>query len=129
MTPTTITFDVRETCDVGERDFDDAVWDLAWHAFACILLVRLRGADSVGTLTISAVRVGTYEPVPGGRRPLLCTAARIEGFVRFGHYVVPFIIRVGKGLAEDMKQLVLWHGPERCIVSLQETGALAHYRL
>jgi hypothetical protein len=128
MNLTAITFDLREKRTIGERTIDDAHWDLGWHAFACIL-VALRALAHVVAVTVTDTRVGVYRLPSGAQRPRQFTAARIEGSARCGHCCVPFVIRVGKGLAEDLTQMVFWRGPDRSVVELGETGSQPHERI
>jgi len=124
-----IWFDLWETTSVGCRLIDDAIWDLGWHGFECIL-APLRAAGTAGALTVTGVRVATHTPLPGTPPPTLCTAARIEGWVPLAGRAVPFLIRVGKGVAEVRKQLVCRDtAGVRHVVSLQESGWTAHYRV
>lgn len=127
---TALDFTLWETRDVGHRAIDNAVWDLGWHGFECII-APLRAAGSPAELSVTRTRVATYEPPAGGLRPAVYTAAYIEGSVHFDSYAVPYRIRVGKGLAEEHKQLVLRCGvrDEPVIVSLAESGWRAHYRV
>ena len=124
-----IRFDLWETTGAGRRVIDDAVWDLGWHGFECIL-APLRAAGYAGAMTVTGVRVATYTPPPGAPHPTLCTAARIEGWVPIDGRALPFLICVGKGLAEVRKQLVCSDTTGvRHAVSLQESGWTAHYRV
>lgn len=127
---TAISFDLWEAKGVGRRAIDNAVWDLGWHGFECIL-APLRAAGYTVTMSVTRVRVATYAPPAGELSPVAFTAACIEGCIHFGDCSVPYRIRVGKGLAEERKQVVFWSGAsgERCVVSLQESGWQAHYRL
>jgi hypothetical protein len=126
---TAMRFDLWETTSVGRRMIDDAVWDLGWHGFTC-LLAPLRAAGYAEAMTVTGVRVATYTPPSGAPPPTLCTAARIEGWVPLNGRAVPFLICVGKGVAEARKQVVFYDPTGvRHVISLQESGWTAHYRL
>jgi len=126
----TISFDLWEMKGAGRRVIDDAVWDLGWHGFECIL-APLRAAGYAVTMTVTRVRVATYAPRTGEPIPATFTAACIEGQVQIGNRAVPYRIRVGKGLAEERKQVVFRSDPDdgQHVVSLQESGWQAHYRV
>lgn len=125
-----IEFDLMETGSVGSRAIDDAIWDVGWHGFECII-APLRAGGDFFEMIITSVRIATYRPPPGEPRPTTFTAARIEGRVHFGSGAVPFLIRVGKGLAFESKRLVFLDsaGNALRLVSLKESGWHAHYRL
>lgn len=125
-----IAFDLMETGSAGSRAIDDAIWDVGWHGFECIL-APFRAAGDWVEMIITSVRIATYQPPPGEPRPITFTAARIEGRVLEGDRAAPFLIRVGKGLAFESKRLVFLDstGLVRRVVSLHESGWHAHYRL
>ncbi|MGE0824220.1 MAG: Gfo/Idh/MocA family oxidoreductase [Candidatus Binatia bacterium] len=127
---TALSFDLWESKGVGNRSIDDAVWDLGWHGFECIL-APLRAAGHTVAWAISRVQVVTYDPLVGEPSPTTFTATVIDGWVRYARRDVPFRIRVGKGLPEEHKQLAFHYrrGINPCNVSLQESGWQAHYRV
>lgn len=125
-----IGFDLMETKGVGARSIDDAIWDLGWHGFEAIT-AAFRAAGAAVRMRPESVTVAAYRPSAGERAPARFTAARIEGFVETEAGAIPFVVRVGKGLALSAKRLVFFDAAGRAVrvVPLEESGWEAHYRL
>jgi hypothetical protein len=125
-----IEFDLMETKGIGNREIDDAVWDLGWHGFE-VMRAAYRAAGAEVRMCPTDVRIATYKSPVGGPAPGRFTAARIEGFLEAMGRVVPFVIRVGKGLGQTSKRLMFLdaRGRTRQEVPMGESGWEAHYRL
>jgi hypothetical protein len=125
-----IEFSFFETGSIGERAIDSAIWDTCWHGFEVILaLFRASGLDA--QFLIYQVLTGTYSPLDHEALPADHTAARIDGYVDSLQGPIPFVIRAGKGLGVDLKELAIWdeRGHVRQVISLKETGWDPHYRV
>ncbi|MGV2339967.1 MAG UNVERIFIED_CONTAM: hypothetical protein LVR18_40235 [Planctomycetaceae bacterium] len=93
-------FTLYESRGVGNRQVDDAVWDLGWHGSEC-LLAPLRATQIPVCIRIDQTIVSTYTQGPD--YPTRWTAARIDGHFETPGYTIPFVIRVGKGLGQILQ--------------------------
>lgn len=123
-------FNLLETSGIGERAIDNAIWDTGWHGFE-VFLAMFRAAGLSAKFLISEVQTAIYEAGNGEPCPTKHTAARIDGYLIFKEYTIPFTIRVGKGLSFELKELVIWerHNSVRRVIPLSESGWEAHYRI
>jgi len=122
-------FNFIETSDVKNRDIDNVIYDLAWHGFSLIIAL-FRRCGYTAKLGVISVDTSTYSRGPLNQRPKNFTAAKIEGEITFAGRSVPFVIRVGKGMSRQLKQLLIWGrtGHVRTI-SLEESGFRPHYNM
>ena len=120
-------FRLCEMSAVGNRQIDDAIYDLGYHGLAC-MLVSLRTSLFQVEIRIDKCEVATY--VEGPDDPTEITAARIEGRFQTRSMEIPFVISVGKGLAKNQKGLRLCDRQNSTIrqASLNERGHFAHMR-
>jgi hypothetical protein len=121
-------FTLYESRGVGNRQVDDAVWDLGWHGSEC-LLAPLRAMQIPVCIRIDQTIVSTYTQGPD--HPTRWTAARIDGRFETPGHTIPFVIRVGKGLGQSFKAAQVFD-QDGCLLStasLDEGGSKAHERL
>lgn len=125
-----IEFCFMERDDLGGRAIDDVIWDKGWQGFE-VMMAMFHAGGVPAEFVICEVEAATYQPRPGQRYPQDFTAARIDGYVDIGRDCIPFVIRVGKGLDFDLKELAVWgrRGRVSRLVSLGENGWNAHYRV
>lgn len=121
-------FNLLEMDDIGGRDIDNAVWDTGWHGFE-VIAALFRAIHVDVEFSVYDVKTATYEPTDSRLTPSEYTAARIDGFLDYGWGPVPFVIRVGKGLSVEQKELVIWnrHTHNQHVIPLNESGWEAHY--
>jgi hypothetical protein len=124
-----IRIDLLERKAVGGRQIDPSLWDLGWHALECVL-APYRAAGLPVTLEIDAVFTAGYSQTETEPDPPADTAARIAGRLYHARAVVPFDLRMGKGLDTDRKSLTYRvAGQPDLVIDLSETGRDAHQRL
>lgn len=123
-------FELMETKGIAHREIDDAVFDLGWHGFECVLAMY-RAASVNVTIRPRQVRTATYLPLADEPTPKQFTAALIEADIETNHGTLPLTIRVGKGLAAGAKRLEFLDalGLPVLNVVLDESGPRAHYRM
>lgn len=122
-----LNFQLFEKVGVGDRDLDDAIFDLSWHGFEC-LYAPLCAAGVGGMIHIEEAKTSTY--YGGLDHPKRFTAARVRGWFEDDQRRLPFDLRVGKGLAENSKGIVGEVNRIPCpLASLSESGSAAHERL
>ena len=125
-----IEFDLLETSCIDNRDIDDAIFDLCWHGLACIIALFKKVGSPI-VFEVTYVSDATYHD-GSGYIPKESTAARIEGRLDCGKHSTRFIIRTGKGLSYESKNLALWtaksDGSPK-IYDLSETTYEAHLEM
>jgi hypothetical protein len=115
---------------VSDHDIDSVIVELGWHGFSCISAL-FRSVGFVEEFCITDVTTATYCDIGGAAESQKPTAAKIDGYIAFNGYVIPFVIRVGKGLRRASRLLVIWrdwHNPQR-VIRFNEGAWKAHYRM
>lgn len=122
-----IQMELCETIGIGQRQIDDAVFDLVYHLLACAQVLG-QTAEQHADISIQRCRLATY--CGGPDLPSKATAAQVSGTLRRLEQTIPFVAVAGKGLGAESKRVRLIGQNDVVLAEacLTESGHLAHAR-